>query len=49
MVACLTVHISCAEDLSEALEATDPLVWVSSVHSIQARVREMVTAELICK
>lgn len=49
MVDRLTGQLSRSDDLTEALKAADPLAWVGRVNSIQARVREMITAELICK
>ena len=44
----LTAQLSRSEGLTEALKAADPLAWVQRMNSIQARVRELVTAELIC-
>ena len=44
----LTAQLSRADGLTEALKAADPLAWVQRMNSIQARVRELVTAELIC-
>ena len=44
----LTVQLSAAEGLTEALKAADPLAWVGRMNSIQARVREIVNNELIC-
>ena len=44
----LTAQLSRAEGLTESLKAADPLTWVQGMNSIQARVRELVTAELIC-
>ena len=44
----LTAQLSRAEGLTEALKAADPMTWVQGMNSIQARVRELVTAELIC-
>ena len=44
----LTAQLSRSEGLTEALKAADPLTWVQGMNSIQARVRELVTAELIC-
>ena len=35
------------EDLTESLKAADPLAWVQHMNSIQARVREMVSSELV--
>ena len=43
----LTAQLSCAEGLTEALKAADPLAWVQRMNSIRARVREMVNNELI--
>lgn len=43
----LTAQLSAAEGLTEALKAADPMAWVGRMNSIRARVREMVTAELI--
>jgi len=43
----LTTELSTAEGLTEALKAADPLAWVQGINSIQARVREIVYAELI--
>ncbi len=43
----LTAQLSRAEGLTEALKAADPLTWVQGMNSIQARVREIVYAELI--
>ena len=43
----LTAQLSVAEGLTEALKAADPLAWVQRINSIQARVREIVYAELI--
>ena len=45
----LTAQLSRSEGLTEALKAQDQMEWVRRMNSIQARVREMVTAELICK
>ena len=47
MADCLTAQLSRAEGLTEALKAADPLTWVQGMNSIQARVREIVYAELI--
>ena len=44
----LTAQLSRAEGLTEALKAQDQMEWVRRMNSIQARVRELVTAELIC-
>ena len=43
----LTAQLSRSEGLTEALKAADPLTWVQGMNSIQARVREIVYAELI--
>ena len=43
----LTAQLSRAEGLTEALKAADPLAWVQRMNSIQARVREIVSNELI--
>ena len=43
----LTVQLSAAEALTEALKAADPLAWVARMNSIRARVREIVNDELI--
>ena len=43
----LTAQLSRAEGITEALKAADPLAWVARMNSIQARVREIVYAELI--
>ena len=43
----LTVQLSVAEGLTEALKAADPLAWVGRMNSIRARVREIVNDELI--
>ena len=43
----LTAQLSRAEGLTESLKAVDPLAWVQRINSIQARVREIVYAELI--
>ena len=43
----LTAQLSCAEGLTEALKAADPLAWVQRMNSIRARVREMVGSELV--
>ena len=44
----LTAQLSRSEGLTEALKAQDQMEWVQGMNSIQARVRELVTAELIC-
>lgn len=44
----LTAQLSRSEGLTESLKAADHLAWVQRINSIQARVRELVTAELIC-
>ena len=43
----LTAQLSRAEGLTEALKAADPLAWVQGMNSIRARVREIVSNELI--
>ena len=43
----LTAQFSRAEGLTEALKAADPLAWVQRMNSIRARVREMVSSELV--
>ena len=43
----LTAQLSRSEDLTESLKAADPLAWVQRMNSIQARVREMVSSELV--
>ena len=43
----LTAQLSRAEGLTEALKAQDQMEWVRRMNSIQARVREIVYAELI--
>ena len=43
----LTVQLSAAEALTKALKAADPLAWVARMNSIRARVREMVSSELV--
>ena len=43
----LTAQLSRAEGLTEALKAQDQMEWVRRINSIQARVREIVYAELI--
>ena len=43
----LTVQLSRAEGLTEALKAQDQMEWVRRMNSIQARVRELVNHELI--
>ena len=44
----LTAQLSRSEGLTEALKVQDQMEWVRRMNSIQARVRELVTAELIC-
>ena len=43
----LTAQLSRSEGLTEALKAADPLAWVQGMNSIRARVREIVSNELI--
>ena len=43
----LIAQLSRAEGLTEALKAADPLAWVQGMNSIRARVREIVSNELI--
>ena len=43
----LTAQLSRSEGLTEALKAADPLAWIQRMNSIQARVREIIYAELI--
>ena len=43
----LTAQLSRSEGLTEALKAADPLAWIQRINSIQARVREIIYAELI--
>ena len=43
----LTAQLARTEGVTESLKAADPLVWVQRMNSIQARVREVVTNELI--
>ena len=43
----LTAQLSRAEGLTKALKAADPLAWVQGMNSIRARVREIVSNELI--
>ena len=43
----LTARLSRSEGLTEALKAADPLAWVARMNSIRARVREMVSSELV--
>ena len=43
----LTVQLARTEGVTESLKAADPLSWVQRMNSIRARVREVVTNELI--
>ena len=43
----LTAQLSRSEGLTEALKVQDQMEWVRRMNSIQARVREIVYAELI--
>lgn len=43
----LTARLACTEGVTESLKAADPLAWVQRINSIRARVREVVTNELI--
>ena len=47
MADCLTAQLSRSEGLTEALKVQDQMEWVRRMNSIQARVREIVYAELI--
>ncbi len=44
----LTAQLTRTEGVTESLKAADPLSWVQRMNSIRARVREVVTNELIC-
>ena len=43
----LTARLARTEGVTESLKAADPLAWVQRINSIRARVREVVTNELI--
>ena len=43
----LTAQLARTEGVTESLKAGDPLAWVQRMNSIRARVREVVTNELI--
>lgn len=43
----LTAQLARTEGVTESLKAADPLAWVQRMNSIRARVREVVTNELI--
>ena len=43
----LTALLARTEGVTESLKAADPLAWVQRINSIRARVREVVTNELI--
>lgn len=43
----LTARHARTEGVTESLKAADPLAWVQRINSIRARVREVVTNELI--
>ena len=43
----LTARLARTEGVTESLKAADPLSWVQRMNSIRARVREVVTNELI--
>ena len=44
----LTAQLTRTEGVTESIKAADPLSWVQRMNSIRARVREVVTNELIC-
>ena len=43
----LITQMQVAEDVREDLKATDPMVWVQHMNSIQSRAEEIVLSELI--
>ena len=42
-------RMKAVEGITEALKASDPMVWVQSMNNIRARAEEIILQELICR